>query len=303
MSESSHRLAVIDIGSNAIRLQISSVSTQHRFPRFKRMEYVRFPLRLGREVFSKGRIMEAHAQKIDDLMHAYKLLMKLYEVKDYMACATSAMREAENGQEIVERIRTRHEMEIEIISGQRESEVLGKSIEHLTHKGSYMHVDVGGGSTEVNFYENGQKLSGRSFPIGGVRQLHKEASDTFDPDQMYHWISKQTSRLEETPRAIGTGGNINKFRSLLGKKETAFIPYKDLQSLHTDLAAIAYEDRIEHYNLNPDRADVIVTAGEVYLSVMGTAGVKKVLVPNVGLREGMLRLLLERNQIPLHFAH
>lgn len=300
MSEKAHRLAVIDIGSNAIRLQVSHVHPEHLYPRFKRLEYVRFPLRLGKEVFHQYRISEESAEKIIDLMQAYRLLMRLYEVEDYMACATSAMREAENGADIVEKIRQQHDLDIEVISGQRESEVLGKAIEHLTQHGAYLHVDVGGGSTEVNFYENGQKLAGRSFPIGGVRQLHRNRAD-FDTEAMHNWIHKQSKRLSSEPRAIGTGGNINKLRSLLNKKETVFIPYKDIFKLHTKLARLSYEERMDGYDLNPDRADVIVTAGQIYLSVMETAGVKKVIVPNVGLREGMLRMLLERNRIPVAF--
>ncbi|MEM6298201.1 MAG: phosphatase [Bacteroidota bacterium] len=297
MPETTHRLAVIDMGSNAIRLQISNVRPNQRYARFKRLEYVRFPLRLGNEAFKNGTISEKNVERILKLMHSYKLLMELYEVEDYMACATSAMREASNGKEIVAQIREDYRIDLEVISGQRESEVLGKSIEHLTKKGSFMHVDVGGGSTEINFYEDGQKLSGRSFPLGGVRQLRQD-KDTFDREEMEKWIQKQALRLQGAPCGIGTGGNINKLRSLLNKKETVFIPYGDLKAIHADLCQISYEERMSAYHLNPDRADVIVPAGQIYMDVMDIAHVDRVIVPNVGLREGMLRLLLERNQIP-----
>ncbi|MGF1532068.1 MAG: phosphatase [Bernardetiaceae bacterium] len=299
MLEATHRLAVIDIGSNAIRLQISHVHPHQQYPRFKRLEYVRFPLRLGDEVFEHRIIGPDSIQQFLDLMQAYKILMRLYGVEDYMACATSAMREAQNAPEVVQAVWQQHQIRIEIISGQRESEILGKSIEHLTFAGAYMHVDVGGGSTEINFYEDGQKLSGRSFPLGGVRQLRDRAAAESVRLEMFQWIRRQSLRLSKIPKGIGTGGNINKLHGLITGKEANTVSFKALKDTHQKIAELPYQKRISTFDLNTDRADVIVTAGDIYLQTMEIAKVKKVIIPHLGLREGMLRLLLERNQIPV----
>lgn len=184
------KLAAIDIGSNAIRFQVSTVLDNGTSLLFKKLEYVRFPLRLGHDVFTTGRISPKSIEKFKKLMKAYRLLLELYEVDDYMFCATSAMRESENGIELTEQVREEHGITIHVIDGNREAELINRAISsYLTDK-TYLHIDVGGGSTELNLYYGGKKIKTRSFKIGSVRVLEHNDSPAMWQD-MEHWVKEK----------------------------------------------------------------------------------------------------------------
>ena len=197
------KLAAIDIGSNAIRFQVSTVLENSEGLLFKKLEYVRFPLRLGHDVFSTGRISPQSEQKFKKLMKAYKLLIELYEVKDYMFCATSAMREAENGPQLVDDIQREFGISIHIIDGEREAELINRAIQsYLTDK-TYLHIDVGGGSTELNLYTGGRKIKTRSFKIGSVRVLEQNDSPAVWKE-MENWIREEVKKEYGKVTAVGT---------------------------------------------------------------------------------------------------
>jgi exopolyphosphatase/guanosine-5'-triphosphate,3'-diphosphate pyrophosphatase len=208
------KLAAIDIGSNAIRFQVSTVLAIHETqPLFKKLEYIRFPLRLGHDVFTIGRISDKSKEKFKKLMKAYKLLIELYEVDDYMFCATSALRESENGVDLVREVQEQHGVTINVIDGNREAEMINKAISsYLTDK-TYLHIDVGGGSTELNLYYQGKKFKTRSFKIGSVRILEHHDSPIVWED-MEHWIRENVRKEYGKVTAVGTGGNISKIFEL-----------------------------------------------------------------------------------------
>ena len=207
------KLAAIDIGSNAIRFQISTVLDNSPQILFKKLEYVRFPLRLGHDVFSTGRISQKSADKFKKLMKAFRLLIELYEVDDYMFCATSAMRESENGAELAAQIQEEVGVFINIIDGNREAEFINRAISSYLSDKSYLHIDVGGGSTELNLYVNGKKIRTRSFKVGSVRVLEHTDSPIMWQD-MEHWVKEHIKRSYGKVTAVGTGGNISKIFEL-----------------------------------------------------------------------------------------
>ena len=288
------KLAAIDIGSNAIRFQITNVIDYKGTHIFKKLEYVRFPLRLGKDVFASNEIKPESEAKFLKLMHAYKLLIELYEVDDYYACATSAMREAKNGKEIVNRVKAEFGLEIHIIDGDREAELINNVVmEKLNHQ-SYLHIDVGGGSTELNIIDNKVKLHSKSFKIGSVRKLSSEIFELLQ-EEMSSWIKEHTSGLKDIV-AVGTGGNINQAFDLTGQnKLERHISIHDLLNVRSYVSLHSYEDRIHQLQLNPDRADVILPAIDLYLHVMKAGNCKDILVPDVGLKDGLMHLLYARN--------
>ena len=294
--ENSLKFGAIDIGSNAIRMQITNVLQTTKGPVFKKVEYLRFPMRLGKEVFEEGRISDRMKARFFKLMHSFSLLIDLYEVTDYMGCATSAMREAENGPEILREIKEKYNLEIVLIDGETEAQMINDAImEHLTEK-TYVHIDVGGGSTELNVYKNGVKTESASFKIGSVRRLSKhDAPETWN--EMERWVKNNLTRKTDKVTAIGTGGNINKFFELAGKKQGRLMSLLKLKQLQTYVAGLSMEDRIYELQLNPDRADVIIPASDIYISVMRWAGAQSILVPNVGLKDGIMKFLWKKHQL------
>lgn len=222
--------------------------------------------------------------------------MDLHEVNHFMACATSAMREAENGKEIADYIEQKLGVKIHIISGNKEAELINKVIHDLLDEKSFLHIDVGGGSTELNFYSNREKVASASFKIGSVREL--EGGDRLlYRNQMDNWIKKHLrSCSDEVPVAIGTGGNIAKIFDLAGKKkkDSNILSYKAVKKVAERVAALSMEERINVLMLNPDRADVIVPAANIYLSVMKQAGIKKIIAPDLGLKDGIIRFVFEK---------
>lgn len=288
------KLAAIDIGSNAIRFQISSVLDQGPRVLFKKLEYVRFPLRLGHDVFNTQRISDRSKAKFKKLMRAYKLLLELYEADDYMFCATSAMRESENGEELAREVYDELGITINIIDGKQEAELINKAINLYLQDQSYIHIDVGGGSTELNVFLNGKKINTRSFKIGSVRVLERHDSPVIWED-MERWVKNNVREELGTTTAVGTGGNISKIFELAKLKPGKPMSLKKVKSIKKMIEAHTMEQRIYELQMNPDRADVIVPASTIYIKVMEWAKAEAIVVPEVGLKDGILLHLFEKN--------
>jgi exopolyphosphatase/guanosine-5'-triphosphate,3'-diphosphate pyrophosphatase len=289
------KFAAIDIGSNAARLQISSVLENDGVISFKRIEYVRFALRLGHDVFGDGSISPESEVRIFKLLHAYKLLMDLHEVKDYAIYATSAMREATNSAEIITRIHKILDIKIHLIDGIREAELINDVVVQSLHpKKNYLHIDVGGGSTELNIYRHREKLASKSFKIGSVRLLEGTEKEG-DWEKMRNWISQQKDLISGEIEAIGTGGNIAKLFNLSKPgTDVNSMTFDDLFEMAAYVGSFSFEDRVNKLRLNTDRADVIVPAASIYLTAMELGGCKSILVPDLGLKDGILQMLYDR---------
>ena len=287
------KLAAIDIGSNAIRLQVVKVYEDEDLVSFKNLQLLRFPLRLGHDVFSRGEISPLTKEKFNKLMRTFKHLIDLYEVEDYYAVATSAMREAVNGKEISRQIFDEVGLKINIITGKKEASILNKAIKPTLKNRKYVHIDVGGGSTELNLIEGGQLVQGRSFKIGSVRELSsKERSTVFT--SMKKWINSTSFHKSKNIVGIGTGGNINRLYGLANKASNMAISYAELKALRAYVREFTYEERMSILKMNPDRADVIVPAFEIYLRVLKEMGSDQILVPKVGLKDGLAYELYEQ---------
>jgi exopolyphosphatase/guanosine-5'-triphosphate,3'-diphosphate pyrophosphatase len=291
------KLAAIDIGSNAVRMQITNVIVYRGKVTFKKLEYMRFPLRLGNDVFNIGEIGPDLKEKFIQLLQAFKIWIDLYQVDDVMVCATSAMREAANGDEVAEETALRLGLRIEVIDGQREAEIINKAIFNNLDQKSYLHIDVGGGSTELNLYAGHQKIDSESFKMGSVRRL-KDAEAPAMWTEVEKWVCQRIHKEYLPVTAIGTGGNINKIYDLTGKKRTKdnTLSIQEVKHVREEIAKLSLEERINVLMLNPDRADVILPASEIYLLVMQYAKARKILVPDVGLKDGMIQMMFERNQ-------
>jgi len=293
------KLAAVDIGSNAIRFQVTKILEYNGMILFKKMEYVRFPLRLGEDVFKLGRISAEKESKFIKLIQTFKNLFELYEVDDYMICATSAMRESANGREIAYKVKDLVGVDINIIDGDKEAELINTVLYNELDDSSYIHIDVGGGSTELNLFVNKQKIAARSFKIGSVRRLQGLDSPE-EWEEMKSWIRNNIDKLPKPVIAIGTGGNIGKIFELgtadRSKKDKRLISLKKIEEVQHNISQYNYEDRINVLMLNPDRADVIIPASEIYTSVMDFAKAKHMLVPEVGLKDGLMLMLYEKNK-------
>lgn len=289
------KLAAVDIGSNAIRFQVSTVLVNNETqPVFKKLEYIRFPLRLGHDVFSTNQISDKSIEKFKKLMKTYKLLIELYEVSDYMFCATSAMRESENGYELARQVQEELGVTINIIDGNREAELINRAISsYLTDK-TYLHIDVGGGSTELNLYVAGKKIKTRSFKIGSVRVLEHHDSPLMWED-MEHWIKENVKKAYGKVTSVGTGGNISKLFELARTKPGKPMSIKKVKEIRDMVAGYSIEERIFKLQMNPDRADVIIPASSIYIQVMEWAHSSSIIVPEVGLKDGIMLHLYEQS--------
>ena len=287
-----YKYAAIDIGSNAIRLLIANaIETEGNEPQYKKVSLIRVPIRLGKDVFSTGVISEKNKKRMLDAMQAYKLLMKVHKTEKYMACATSAMREAENGLEIASFIKKETGIDIQIIDGAKEAKIISSTdLGKLTDGDkSYLYVDVGGGSTELTFFSKGKVLVSKSYKMGTVRRLDKKkAKDTYK--EMKKWIKTHRQGLGKI-HLIGSGGNINSIFKRSGHKLEKPLSYIYLKAHYHFLKTMTYEERISVLSLNPDRADVIIPATKIYLSAMKWSGATKVYVPRVGLADGIIKSL------------
>lgn len=287
------KFAAIDIGSNAVRLLFCNVFEGNGSPVFKKAELIRVPLRLGEDAFVSGKISDKKIEKLVTAMKAFRHLIKVYDVIDYRACATSAMRDAANGPAIVERIREEAGINIEIIDGKTEADIIYSNhvAEQLGRDKAYLYIDIGGGSTELSVFWKGRVAASRSFNIGTIRMLHEQVSkDTWS--EMKSWVENRAKGYKEMV-AIGSGGNINKLFKMSHKKESKPLSYDKLKGLYEKLSSYTLEERITLLGLNPDRADVIMPASKIALTIMKTADIEKMIVPQIGLSDGIVHLLYE----------
>jgi len=294
------KYAAIDIGSNAVRLLISNiVEFEGEVTQFKKSSLVRVPIRLGEDVFVSGEISAFNSQRMVDTMKAFKLLMKSHNVIKYKACATSAMREAKNGQELAKIILEKTNINIDIIDGEEEATIIAATDLHsfIDSNKTYLYVDVGGGSTEFSVIHNGVKRVSKSFKIGTVRLLNNMVKDTYWKE-VKNWIYSHTNSYNSI-EVIGSGGNINKIFKLSGKAQHKPLTYLYLSSYYKMLQEYTYEERIYHLNLNQDRADVIIPACRIYLSAMKWCGAKGIKVPKIGLSDGIIKSMYN-NTISSH---
>jgi len=285
------KYAAIDIGSNAVRLLVSYVIVTGKKVKYKKVSLVRVPIRLGADVFVKGKISERNKRRLIDAMMGFKYLMKAHEVEKYMAVATSAMREAKNGKEVVEEILKKTGINIQIIDGAQEAELIAATDleELLDLPRTYLYVDVGGGSTEFSVFEKGQKQASKSFKLGTVRLL-KNMVDKSEWDKAEKWV-KQHTKNKDKVYLIGSGGNINKLFKMSGKVPGAPLSKVYLDAQYKFLKSMNYKDRIKELDLNPDRADVIIPAAKIYRRAMQWSGADKVYVPKIGLADGIIKYL------------
>lgn len=283
--------AAIDVGSNAVRLLIKSIDrATMQEKKFKKELLLRVPLRLGFDVFSIGEISAGKADKLRRLMKAFRQLMKIYEVDDYRACATSAMRDARNGKEIIKAIDKDTGISIEILDGQAEAQLIyNNHIEYLQDRlGNYIYVDVGGGSTEINLLTNGELIYSASYNIGTVRMLSNAVKEgTWQ--QMESGLGKAIEGFTDI-NIIGSGGNINKLFRLIDRKDKKQqrLPIASLKAIYEVLKPLTTEERMEAFNLKQDRADVIVPAAEIFLRIAAWVHAEYIYVPVIGLSDGII---------------
>jgi ethanolamine utilisation protein eutA len=286
------KLGAIDIGSNGVRLLISNVLEETgEKPKFTKASLVRVPIRLGADVFLDGLICNENLDRLTETMQAFSLLMKVHQVRAYRACATSAMREATNGQAVADEVFKRTGVRIEIIDGAEEARIIASTdISTFIQKDKdYLYIDVGGGSTEFTVFSKGKEKKARSFPIGTVRLLdNKVTDDTWQ--EVQHWIEKHTKNCEHI-EAIGSGGNINKIHKNSNSKDGDPLTYQYLTDYYDYVSGFSYDERIRLLGFNPDRADVILYALTVFISAMKWSGAQVVHVPRIGLADGIIKTI------------
>lgn len=285
--------AAIDIGSNAVRLLFSHVHEQKGKAIFKKGELIRLPIRLGDDSFTKQEISQEKADKLVTAMKGFAELIKVFDVKGFKACATSAMRDAKNGDEIIKRIKKESGLDVEIIDGKTEAAtIFSNHVEELLDpKQAYLYIDVGGGSTELTLISAGKALASKSFNIGTIRLLCDKV-DKEEWENFKTWIKKNTAGIKPLT-AIGSGGNINKLFKMTGKKDNKHMTYDKLKDMSDMLNSYTYDERVTVLGLNPDRADVIIPATKIVLTTMKHADIEKILVPQIGLSDGIIHLLYD----------
>jgi len=287
------KFAAIDIGSNAIRLLITEVIEDDRSVKYKKRLFVRVPLRLGEDAFKSHVITEEKSYQLVKAVHSFKNLIELFKASDFKACATSAIRESFNGKDVIDKIFAHTGIYVDIIDGKKEAEIIYTNhvAETLNPEGDYLYVDVGGGSTELTLFSHGKIIFSNSFPVGAVRMLLNRVSEE-SWDEFKKFV-KENCRDVKRLTAIGTGGNINKLYKMAEAKKT--ITAQELKDLYQKLSDCTYEERIQHFGLNEDRADVIVPAAKIYNSVMKWAQIDEMYVPKLGLADGIIHLLYEKH--------
>jgi len=296
------KFAAIDVGSNAVRLLFCNVFQKPDGEIvFKKASLIRVPIRLGEDAFSNQYITKDKEDKLVNTMIAFKHLITVHDVISFRACATSAMREALNGDQIANRIYTESGIKLEIIDGKKEAEIIYSNhiAEQLSNKRPYLYIDVGGGSTELTMFDECKIIDSISFNIGTIRILQNKISKS-SWNEMKDWLVKVTNKYANIG-GIGSGGNINKLVNLAKKKEERQISNAKLKEIYSQLSVYSLEERITILGLNPDRADVIIPATEIFLFVMKHANIDKIMVPQIGLSDGIIHLLYEdflRNSNP-----
>jgi len=287
------KFAAIDIGSNAVRLLFCNVYESKDGPIFKKAELIRVPIRLGEDAFLTGKISEKKIDHLVKSMVAFRNLIEVNEVISYRACATSAMREAANSKEILEKVQAASGIAIDLIDGATEADIIYSNhiAEHLNVMNSYLYIDIGGGSTEITLFNQNRVVGSRSFNIGTIRLLHEKVTKE-QWNEFKDWVKVNTANYKPLV-AIGSGGNINKLFAMSSKKPNKSITYAKLKSIYETLNGTTYEERVRDMGLKPDRADVILPASRILLTTMKIAEINRMFVPQIGLSDGIVHLLYE----------
>ena len=288
------RYAAIDVGSNAVRILITNVVSYKKKTVFLKNALVRVPIRLGQDAFTSGKISDKNIKRMIKSMKAFKLLMEVHGVKDYLAFATSALRDAENGPYIVEKVLKKSGIKIEIIDGKKEAKIISNTnvFDTINKEKTFLYVDIGGGSTEFSVLINGKRNQSKSFKIGTVRLLNSKV-EQITLDEAEAWVRRHTL-MHEKIYLLGTGGNINKLHNIANINDNSPLSYLTLNALYNQLDALTYEERIVNLGLNPDRSDVILLAAKLFIKILNWSGAKDIYVPKVGLADGMIRELYKR---------
>ena len=288
------RYAAVDIGSNAVRLLFCDVDVFQNHKEIKKLSLIRLPIRLGQDVFTKKKISVKNINNLIKALETFKNLLVIYEVVDFRVCATSAFREAKNGKDVIEKIKKKTKIEIEIIDGDTEAKLLLEThaSDQLNPNGTFLYIDVGGGSTELTVYSEGDQIQSKSFKIGTIR-LKNDLVLESTWNEMSEWIL-QTIKKHQPELAICTGGNINKLYKMCGLKDYKLFEYDQLNKLNDFILAHTIEERIYKLGLKPDRADVITHAATIYLKVLETAKIDKMFIPKLGLADGIIYKLSEK---------
>ncbi len=292
-----HTFAAIDIGSNAIRLLIHNIEEGKGVPAFKKVAFLRVPIRLGEDTFSKGFIDETKTERLNEALAGFAHIMRAYQVSSYMACATSAMRDAGNGEEIAAGIRKNSGIDIRIISGKEEADMIfqaGKLNAVIEPGRNYLYVDVGGGSTEVVLYSRQTKIDARSFQIGTVQMLANKVNKK-EKENFKAWL-KEICEKYAPLSIIASGGNINKIHKMLGKTPKEVLLYTELRMLYDVMKELTYEERIHNFHLNNYRADVIIPAMKIFLTAGKACKVNQIFVPKAGLADGIIHHLYREHK-------
>ena len=292
------KYAAIDIGSNAVRVLISNILSKKSKPTiYVKSSIVRVPIRLGQDSFTVGEISKTNIKKLFKTLRAFKLLMKIHGVEKYMVCATSALREANNSEFIVKKIKDKLNIKIQIIDGRKEAEIISHSdifnYNNLNLSKNFIYIDVGGGSTEFTVLKDKKRISSKSFKIGTVRMINGTVNPKIWID-IKRWIKENTSEIKNLV-VLGSGGNINKIFKIAKIKEGNPISVIKLNTIYENLKKLSYNDRIYNYNLNTDRADVILPALEIFIKSLKWSGSNKVFVPKIGLSDGMIKMLHKKS--------
>jgi exopolyphosphatase/guanosine-5'-triphosphate,3'-diphosphate pyrophosphatase len=286
------KYAAVDIGSNAIRLLIATVIEKEGFPtQFKKTSLVRLPIRLGADVFLEGNISSSNYKRLLDAMQAYSLIIKTHKVVAFRACATSAMREAKNGKEIVSKLKAATGIDIQIIDGNDEAAIIASTDlkQLISDNKVFLYVDVGGGSTEFTVFANGKNIASHSFKLGTVRIINGMVEDAIW-EQAQQWVNQHTKAYSKI-NVIGSGGNINSIYRFSEKKVGQPLSYLFMSNFYEKVKQYDYNQRVFELKMNPDRADVIIPATRIYLSAMKWAKAKNMYVPKIGLADGIVKQL------------
>lgn len=286
-------LAAIDIGSNAARLLICEVLKKGKEVSFNKLSLLRIPVRLGFDVFEKGSIGNQKKKMLINTIKAFNNLMKVYEVEHYMACATSAMRDAENAKEVIKEIKSETSIEIEVITGELEAEIIYENhiAEFLDNDKSYLYIDVGGGSTEITLYHKGKIIIQKSFNIGTVRLLTNKVKDS-TWDELKETL-KDLSKKYDNIIGIGSGGNINKIYALIGGKAGKSMSYEEIKDIYKEMEPLSVQERMDKYTIKEDRAEVIVPALKIHNAICKWANINEMLIPKIGLADGLIHHLYD----------
>ena len=287
------RFAAIDVGSNAMRLFFCRVLENGEGPTFIKESMIRMPLRLGHDAFTENKISDETCDKFVNTMYGFNSLIQAYEPISFKACATEAMRQASNGLDLVDRVKEETGINLNIITGKEEANIIiSTHIDRYLQTDQHcLYVDVGGGSTELTLIKNKETLFSKSFSIGSVRLLEEQVSAD-DWSAMKEWIVDKTSTITNI-QSIGSGGNINKILTLLEKSKGKSVSFKEIKSIIKKIKPFSIHDRIVKLGLRPDRADVIVHAGKIYSKCMKWSGANNMIVPQVGLADGMISMLYD----------